>query len=231
MNELKNVMQQEFAMEDNYKAISEKIKEGIDMKRMKVKYVAIPVLVLATLVIVFVGMNQDLFFKQEEKIIVAQEEEKEEIILHINTLKHISMAKLDADIKTIQLEQLPEKFTFMNHITIPKGVKLEHSYIVYTKPNREAKEYTILHDYVFSYSNFEKEKNIIIAFSETQKPLRDYYINEEAKKSTICGTELEIYQYEEMYMTFFEKNGVKFDIETNNITQEELVDLLKSILK
>ena len=74
--------------------------------------------------------------------------------------------------------------------------------------------------------------NIIIAFSEIEEPIRDYYIDGGNKISKIGDVELKITQSEsqEMYIVTFEYKDIYFDIETTGITEDQLVDLLKSLI-
>ena len=74
-------------------------------------------------------------------------------------------------------------------------------------------------------------KNIIISFSEIEKPLRDYEIAEGKNISKIGDVEVIISEWEQMYIATFEYKDIYFDIETTGITQEQLVDLLKSIIE
>ena len=59
---------------------------------------------------------------------------------------------------------------------------------------------------------------------------RDYFIQEGEKISKIGDVELKISQWEEMYIVTFEHNDIYFDIETTGITENQLVDLLESII-
>lgn len=43
--------------------------------------------------------------------------------------------------------------------------------------------------------------------------------------------ELKIFKYNELYFTEFKYKDINFDIETTNITEQELTDLLLSIIK
>ena len=72
--------------------------------------------------------------------------------------------------------------------------------------------------------------NIIIAFSEIEKPLRDYYIDVGDKVSKIGDIEFIISQYKDMYIVTFNFKDIYFDIETTGITENELLELLQSIL-
>ena len=60
--------------------------------------------------------------------------------------------------------------------------------------------------------------------------MRDYFF-EKGKTSRINGFNLIIYQYEKSYITRFTYDDLNIDIETNNITQDELIALLESIIK
>ena len=116
-------------------------------------------------------------------------------------------------------------------ITLPKDLTKENGYAIYTK-NSETGQYTDLNSYVYEYSNNSDKRKIRLAFSETEKPLRDYYFNtQNTKKSNINNYELLIFQYSDTFYTEFSYKGYNFDIETNNITKAELTSLLKSILK
>lgn len=151
------------------------------------------------------------------------------IELNINKIKKLAMTSLDADIKTIEMDKLPEKFEFMKNISISNGYKLESSYNVYTRKDFNINEYNLLHDYVFNYRKDSINK-ITVSFSEIEKPIRDYYINGEEKISKIGDIELIISQCEQMYIVNFEYNNIYFDIETVGITENELVELLQSII-
>lgn len=183
---------------------------------------------------IFLGVNNSLFRENGLEIGKTEDfnknkEESLSIELNINKLKDISMAKLDADIKTIEVEKLPEKFNFMKNVIIPEKYELESSYNIYIKENKDIEEYNILHDYVFSYKK-DDLNDIKIAFSEIEKPLRDYYIEEGEKISKIGDVEVIISQWKQMYIVSFEYGNIYFDIETTGITENQLITLLESII-
>ena len=152
-----------------------------------------------------------------------------EIKLNINKIKEMSATSLDADVETIEIERLPERFEFIKNVKIPEEYKIEGSYNIYTRSNINKSEYDVLHDYVFNYRK-DSMNNIIIAFSEIEKPLRDYYINVGDKVSKIGDIEFIISQYKDMYIVTFNFKDIYFDIETTGITENELLELLQSIL-
>ena len=103
--------------------------------------------------------------------------------------------------------------------------------VIMTRKDFTDKKYTVIHDYIWDYSNESGDRTIRIAFSKVGKPLRDYHLSCEDKISKIEGTEVIITQYESLYLAEFKLNDVYFDIETKGITQTELVDFLVSIIK
>ena len=226
---LKTEMDKEFDREKNYHSIISKIERVNPMK--KKKYIFIPTFALAMVVVAIIGYN---FIKTliPKQINILRYDESLEITLNINEMKELALTSLDADIKMIEIEELPEKFSFMNDINIPENLELDNCYNIYTRNSIEEPEYDVLHDYVFDYHTGDNiMRNITIAFSEIDKPLRDYYIDNQELKSKIGDVELEISQYKNMYIVTFSYNNLNFDIETNGITEDELVELLVSIIK
>ena len=152
------------------------------------------------------------------------------VMLEINPMQGASMAKLDADVETVEINSLPEKFEFINNIALPSEYKLENSYEIYTRENYDTAEYSLLHDYVFNYSE-GYENTIKVAFSEVGEPIRDYFLDDSKKVSKIGNVDVIISQYEKMYVATFKCKEINFDIETNGITEVELANLLESIIK
>lgn len=151
--------------------------------------------------------------------------------LNINKLKDIGMTRLDVDIKTIEIESLPEKYKFIENVKIPEEYRLEDSYNIFVREDKNIEEYNVLHDYVFCYEK-DDLNDIRISFSEKEEPVRDYYINNEKEKiSKIGNVELIISKWREMYIVTFQHKNLYFDIETTGITENQLIDLLKSIIE
>mgnify|MGYP001861464408 CR=1 FL=1 len=180
---------------------------------------------------IFVGtskLNNNIF--QDDSSEIGKTEENLNIKLNINVIKDMVMTSLDADVKTIELEQLPEELIFVKNLLIPENYEFENAYTVYTRENKDIAEYNILHDYSFNYRK-DDLNNIKIAFSKLESPIRDYYILEGDKISQIGDVELKISQWEEMYIVTFEYKDIYFDIEATGITEEQLVSLLESIIE
>ena len=155
--------------------------------------------------------------------------EEQNVELNINKIKDLGMTSLDADIRTEETNELPEKCKFIENIIVPSGFNLEHSYNVFTRENDNDTKYNILHDYVFEYRK-DDSHNIKIAFSEIEPPIRDYFIKDGENISKIGDIELKISQWEQMYIVTFKYKDMYFDIETTGVTEDELVTLLESII-
>ena len=180
---------------------------------------------------IFVGVNKNLL--PSNTVDIGQTDGKGENVkveLNINKIKDMSMTSLDADVKTIELENLPEEFTFIENLLIPEGYGFENVYTVYTRENIDTAEYNVLHDYVLNYRKDDLNE-IKIAFSKIESPIRDYFIDEGDKVSKIGDVELVISQWKEMYVVTFEYQGIYFDIETTGVTENELVSLLQSVIE
>ena len=219
------------------------IRKEFDMKtnrNKKIVYIVSSICAVFILGIgIFIGTNKlraDNIFKDNTLKIGKSEEQNEnmeedlKIELNINKLKDVSMARFDVDIKTIEIENLPEKFNFIKNIIIPNGFELDDSYNIYIRENKDTEEYNILHDYVFYYQK-DSTNNIRIAFSEKEEPIRDYFINnEEENISKIGDVELIISNWKQMYLVNFKYENIYFDIETTGITEDELIVLLESLI-
>ena len=197
-------------------------------KNKKVIYVLSSICAVFILGIgIFVGVNKNLL--PSNTVDIGKTDANDGVELNINKIKDMSMTSLDADVKTVEIESLPEEFTFIENLQIPEEYNFENGYTVYTRENTDTAEYNVLHDYILNYRK-DDLNDIKIAFSEIEEPIRDYFILEGEKISKIGDVELKISQWEDMYIVTFEHNNIYFDIETTGITENQLVDLLESII-
>lgn len=87
-----------------------------------------------------------------------------------------------------------------------------------------------LHDYVFE-AQTDNGGRATIALCSFEEPLRDCFVDcNNPKQSVINDTSLVVYRYSDCYMVQFSYNNVNYDIETQNITLDELQSLLLGIL-
>lgn len=160
-------------------------------------------------------------------------DEKNNVTLNINEINSnkVGMPKLDADVKIITNNDINFPLPYKNgFVSIPKDLDISSKYIFYIKENKDSKDYNILNNYEIIYSN-NSDRSINVKYSKEYKPLRDYYFSEEGIKTIINDIEFKIYKFENNYFTEFKYNDYNFDIETSNITEQELSTLLLSILK
>lgn len=154
-----------------------------------------------------------------------------EISIKINKLNNLSITKLDLDIKDVETNNMtfPNAFDY-NKVKLPNDINKIKKSIIYTK-NEKQNDYTNLNSHILNYYNNNEAKNIRVAFSDKNKPVRDYYFSDEnAAISIIKDKSLMIYSYEKTFFVEFHYNNYYFDIEANNISQDELIDLLGSII-
>ncbi len=152
---------------------------------------------------------------------------KEDVKLNINILDKESATRLDIDVKEIETKELN---VLKDNITIPEDLNKFDSYAIYGRKDKTS-EYNILNSYVYRYFSENEDKSIRIAFSKTNEPIRDFLISdEESKVTSINNTELRIFKYNNLYFTKFKYKDYYFDIETNNISEKELSNLLVSII-
>ncbi len=230
-NKFKREFEKEFNKQENYNKIISKVEGTSARKSFKFRYALVASFALFTVVVSSMGFQHKKLSNSEEDI---SESNGIRIELNINKIK--DMASLDIDLRKIdakreEIEKISDKFIFMRNIEIPKDLSLKNSYMLYTRSNFEVKVYDLLHDYVLNYSDEKEERKITVAFSEVEEPLRDYYLGEGKKVSKIGDIEVKISQYKELYMATFTYNEVNFDIETKGITENELVELLVSIIE
>lgn len=232
---LKKSINSDFSKENNYNAIIKKInKEDIKIKNNVWKWSIVPICLVAIIV--------GILFKNSKNnnIVLDNYTDKENnIILNINNIDTnysdiLRDILFDADIKEMSINGLfipwPE---MLIGITIPKDLDKFHAKAIYTR-NNKTNAYDILNSYVYNYSNELEEdyKNIRIAFSDTNKPIRDYFFSiENSKKTIINNVNITIFKYNNTYFTEFSYKDYHFDIETKNISEQELSDLLVSIIK
>ena len=230
---LKRAIEQEMNPKEYYKEIINKIEKG-EKRKMKnkiEKWAFVPI----GLVIVVSGI---LFFHQNDKKEVLENkpyvDKETNITLNINevTNKNGGTYSIDAELKRVTNHDVAFPLPYKEErINIPKDLEKTYKYILYFRENRESKEYNIIGNYEIVYSN-DNDRTINIKYSKDRKPIRDYYFNEEGRKTTtINGIELKIFKYEETYFTEFQWNDYNFDIETTKITEQELSTFLLAMLK
>lgn len=204
----------------------------IGMSNLKLKYVLAPVCMVLIAVVGYVGFlntNNNLNNNPITDFRGGKEESLATTI-NINKIDNMIMADLDAQEKLLNGVNIPY-IGYMIGLEIPSDFDNKENYkAIYVRSDRNVEKYDILNNYEFTYRNTSNNRKIIIAFSEKYVPLRDYEILGADKISKIGDVELIISQYKNMYIVKFAHKGINFDIETNDITESELISLLESII-
>lgn len=144
--------------------------------------------------------------------------------ININNVASVSSYKFDGKVEEV-------KDFIVNDLNIKVGNEYNKKtlYKIYVKVDNEF----VLNSYQLFYetdNSLENYKSTDIKWSLDSEPIRDYYFDLDGKKSYINGKCLNIYSYEDSYMVLFEYNGINYDIETTNVSIDELVGLLESII-
>lgn len=115
---------------------------------------------------------------------------------------------------------------------IPNTWEYANFYSLSTRGYKDAnlKDEYRLHDYVFECQT-KTGGTATIALCSFDEPLRDCFILcDNPENSEINGVEVIVYGYQDSYMVQFSYENVSYDIETSNITLEELEELLTGII-
>ena len=221
-NDMKNNLKERFDKNNNYKQILSKIERKDDMKKTNYfKYSLVPIglLLIISIISLFSNRPNTLLDSNGQNNIV------------INNTDNIIRGSLrvDAEIRKINDIDIFQKYGVNKELIIPNDLTLD-SYCLYGKFS--ADQYDKLIDCRLVYlREGETIPTITIAMAKNNPPFRDYlFANDNLKESIINNVQVVITQYEDIYFTAFKINDIYFDIETNGITQNELVDLLKSII-
>ena len=200
--------------------IFSKIKEEMNMKKL------VPIVVL-TILIACIGIY-NIKNVNENREDIDNEIEQFVADININMANNISSTDMDAESRNI--DEIPDSLKFINNLKIPTELELTSKCRIYIPSDKNHSIYK-LHDYVFSYSLNDYSKSVTISFSQVGEVLRDCIVKSDLNKiSKIGDAEFIIYQVNDAYFTTFEYKDTYFDIETKNITQDELVELLTSLI-
>lgn len=213
---LVRVIDDDINLRNCHNKIIKKIEKESRMKNNIRIWILIPICLLIAIGIGYLKYNNDNEFKDVYKFNINE----------INSSK-LELVKLDVDAKIVESNEINTPF---NNLVVPNDLIDVNYYIMYVRSNKDSKEYNVVNNIEVVYSS-NSNRMINISYSKDYKPLRDYYFNEDSSKiSNINNIELKIYKYENTYFTEFTFNNYNYDIETNNISENELKDLLLSII-
>ena len=241
---LKKVIKNDFDKENNYK----KIVEGMNDKRIKFnyKYATIPTVVIIIFVLITGISTKNNKVKQLEKFGGDDWSDGLNITTSSNT-NHIDTANSDSSIveineindmiknrsntKIVNNVNIPY-LEILTNLEIPNDFDNKEDYrAVYIKDSKSSKEDYILNNYEFHYKNTKNEREIVASFSKDFIPISNYNFGVNSKLSLVNGIDVLLYKYEKTYIAKFEYMKYNFLIEGNNITQDEFMNFVSSIIK
>lgn len=138
--------------------------------------------------------------------------------LNVNEIDEVYSSEVDSDVRIINVVDstvdvnIPWEF---DDFGIPK---------VYFTSTSEL----FIHDLRYEYKNGEQE--FTVAFSSIEEPIRDYYFLSDGEESFVHGVCMSIYQHENIYYVEFKINNHYYDVETTNMNEEELLEILEVII-
>ncbi len=189
---LKHAIEQDINFNGYYDEIMNQIKKGEEKMQKKSnlwKGVLLPICLIGLISsIVFFNTNKEF----KTNVYQPDIEAKDNVHLYINDVSKMTqeVLSIDADVKITHIENILY-FKEIAQVKIPSDFDYQEAHEIYTKPDRESNEYSVLQSYVFNYRNQKNDRDINVSFSKENKPIRDYYFSLEGSKiSEINNIEL-----------------------------------------
>lgn len=231
---MRKIIMKDFNKGKNYGHIIERIEEN---KMKKFNKIAIPsclaMLILVCGIIVFNGNNKNL--KNNNEAPTANK-----ILINKLDNSNNSVSSIAGGIYDIAggfyeqaIEELEKEYPFINDLFI-FGEKTKNQRIGEYRFD-EGKPQGFWQGYFVIYTDDTENKGVQIFFSKTMtmqpRDIGPVIVLDELKDSYISNTPVKIIEQGNSYIAFFDKNGIHFDIEINDISQEQLIDLIQTIIK
>lgn len=209
----KKIIKKVFNENINKDKIYESVMNRVNKKRFDyLKLSIIPVCIVV--LICFIGFRSD-----NQQLIKSNSD-----IIYINNIDSINDSLYDIAWNGVSItkEQLSLKFNWIN--------KLDNNNLYYSNyidlSDNNIDTYLML----FSYSDINLE--IFISEVGEKKPRCVSFLDEKnIKESIISGVTTKIYKAGNTYIAFFNIDGFNYDIEINNISEEDFIKLIKLILE
>ena len=242
---MKKVIKDDFDKENNYK----KIVEGMNEKRVKFnyKYATIPITVIIIFILIIGISTKNNKVKQFEKFGGDDWFDGINTTTSSNT-NHIDTS--DSNSSSIEINEINDiiknrgNTKIVNNVNIPYleiliNLEIPNDFdnkedyrAVYIKNDtKSSKEDYILNNYEFHYKNTKNEREIVASFSKDFTPISNYNFGVNNKSSLVNGINILLYKYEKTYIAKFQYMKYNFLVEGKNITQEEFMNFVSSIIK
>lgn len=237
-NKLVKSINNDFDKEENYNSIIKKIEGGCNKKSF-VKYVVIQTF-FVFVIAVFLFSNND---SRKTRSFENYSNENTTFIQNggdvdiydniiVNEIDEISTNSYDLDYKVLHGVFIPY-FEVLSNLKVPFDFdNKEDMREVWVKKNQDSKDYDVLNNYELHLRNTKNNREFIISFSDKYKIARcvNPFVSD-YPKSIVNGVELPIVKGRNYYISSFSYSGYNFDIEGIDVTLEEFISLLESIIK
>lgn len=164
-------------------------------------------------------------------------------LLVVNEVENMMTVDMDVQLSLYNELSASERETILNGFEAAVGLSYDEftakipdtlvskSFYTVNIPSDASRTEYITHDYVLEYQA-ENDGAVRIAICSTEAPLRDCFIVcDNPKQSEINGVSMVIYGYQDTFIAEFSWKDINYEIETRNITLEELEELLSGIVE
>ena len=226
-DKLNKVITNDFDITNNYTSIRKKIERGNKMNKL-FKYSLVPMAIVIAITSIF------LLNKKNSTINVLDSNVKNNDVIIVNSIdNNFDKAKLDIDGRSedITTDDLYKIYPLLKDIVVPNDYNINRIIKCYLF-NDDTGKYDKLYGYNIIYSGGNNKYIDIFILIDTTKRLRCFSIDtDEMKSSTINGNSIKIMGENKYYYAIFSYNNINFDIETTGISEEEFIQLIKSMVK
>lgn len=226
-DKLNKVITNDFDITNNYTSIRKKMERGNKMNKI-FKYSLMPMAIVIAITSVF------LLNKKNSTINVLDSNVKNNDVIIVNSIdNNFDNAKLDIDGRSedITTDDLYKIYPLLKDIVVPDDYNIDGIIKCYLF-NDDTGKYDKLYGYNIIYSGGNNKYIDIFILIDTTKRLRCFSIDtDEMKNSIINGNSIKIMGEDKYYYAIFSYNNINFDIETTGISEEEFIQLIKSMVK
>lgn len=226
-DKLNKVITNDFDITNNYTSIRKKMERGNKMNKI-FKYSLMPMAIVIAITSVF------LLNKENSTINVLDSNVKNNDVIIVNNIdNNFDNAKLDIDGRSedITTDDLYKIYPLLEDIVVPNDYNIDGIIKCYLF-NDDTGKYDKLYGYNIIYSGGNNKYIDIFILIDTTKRLRCFSIDtDEMKNSIINGNSIKIMGEDKYYYAIFSYNNINFDIETTGISEEEFIQLIKSMVK